>query len=91
MTTTVLVTTEHRGVFYGTLVEDDAPKSVRLTAARNVVYWSEDAKGFLGLAAQGPSSKCRIGPAASVTLYGITCVADVTPAAAEAFEAAPWS
>jgi hypothetical protein len=87
----VLVTTTHRGVFFGYLETDDSPDSVRLTRARNVVYWSADTRGFLGLAKNGPTEGCRIGPEASITLYGITCVADMTDEAVERFEAAPWS
>jgi len=86
----VLVTTEHRGVFFGYARDVDG-STIKLRAARNVVYWSADCKGFLGLAATGPSKQCKVGPAADIELRAITCVAAVTPAAASAFESAPWS
>jgi hypothetical protein len=85
----VLVTTEHRGVFFGYATETDGPV-IKLKNARNCIYWASDVKGFLGLASTGPSSQCRIGPKADLTLRAITAVAEVTPAAVEAWEKAPW-
>jgi hypothetical protein len=86
----VLVTTEHRGVFFG-YATDVQNETIKLRAARNVVYWSADCKGFLGLAATGPKKDCKVGPAANIELRAITCVAEVTPVAVTAFEAAPWA
>ena len=89
--TPVLVTTAHRGVFFGYTTDPDA-ENITLTRARNCIYWSSDVKGFLGLVTTGPTSGCRIGPAApSLTLRNVTCVADVAPAAVTAWEAAPWT
>ena len=85
----VLVTTEHRGVFFGYATDVDGP-TITLKNARNCIYWSTSVKGFLGLAATGPDSQCRIGPRADITLRAITAVAEVTPAAVEAWEKAPW-
>ena len=85
----VLVTTEHRGVFFGYARDVDGA-TITLRAARNCVYWSADVKGFLGLAATGPSSSCRVGPPADITLRAITCVALCTDAAVRAWEAQPW-
>jgi len=85
----VLVTTAHRGVFFGYAKNTDGDV-IRLRAARNCVYWSADCKGFLGLASAGPSSSCRVGPPADIELRAITCVADVTKAAIQRWEAAPW-
>ena len=86
----VLVTTEHRGVFFGYATEVDG-ETISLKNARNCLYWSAGVKGFLGLAATGHDAKCRIGPRADLTLRAITAVADVTPEAVEAWEAAPWA
>lgn len=86
----VLVMTEHRGVFFGYATEVDG-ETISLKNARNCLYWSAGVKGFLGLAATGPDAKCRIGPRADLTLRAITAVADVTPEAVEAWEAAPWA
>lgn len=85
----VLVTTEHRGVFFG-YASETAGKTINLKRARNCVYWSADVKGFLGLAKSGPSATCRVGPPADIELRAITCVAEVTPAAVEAWEGGPW-
>jgi len=86
----VLVTTEHRGVFFG-YADDVDGATIALKNARSCIYWSASVKGFLGLAATGPDEKCRIGPRADIVLRGITAVADVTPAAVEAWEKAPWA
>lgn len=86
----VIVTTSHRGVFFG-YATDTAGDQVALARARNCIYWSRDVKGFMGLAANGPTSDCRIGPAADITLRNITAVLEVSPAAAAAWEKAPWN
>lgn len=86
----VLVTTSHRGVFFGYAVKTDG-MTIKLRAARNCIYWPIENKGFLGLASIGPVSGAKIGPAADIELRNITCVAEVTPAAAVAWENAPWS
>ena len=86
----VLVTTAHRGVFFG-YAADTEGETIKLTKARNCVYWSADVKGFLGLAATGPTKSCRIGPPADLTLRNITAVAEVSEAAAQAWETAPWN
>lgn len=87
----VLVTTAHRGVFFGYATDTDG-ETVKLSRARNCVYWSADVKGFVGLATTGPSPSCRIGPAAqSMELRNVTAVVDCTPEAAANWEQAPWS
>ena len=86
----VLVTTAHRGVFFGYATDTDG-ETITLKRARNCIYWSSNVKGFLGLASHGPDAQCRIGPAADITLRAITCVCEVTPEAAAKWETAPWS
>ena len=86
----VLVTTAHRGVFFGYASETEG-KTIKLRAARNCVYWPTECKGFLGLASNGPTKNARVGPAADIELRDITCVAECTPAAIKAWEGAPWS
>jgi hypothetical protein len=89
--TPVLVTTAHRGVFFGYLESEPSTEKILLSRARNCVQWSTDLRGFGGLAVQGPSQKCRVGPAMStLTLYDITSIAECTPEAVEAWEQAPW-
>lgn len=85
----VLVTTEHRGVFFGYAKNTDG-ETISLRGARLCVYWSQDMKGFMGLAANGPSANCRIGPAVDITLRNITSVAEITPEAVARWEGGPW-
>lgn len=86
----VVVTTAHRGVFFGYAMDTDG-EHIKLRAARLCLYWSADVKGFMGLAATGPSKACRIGPAADITVRNITAVLEVSPDAAKRWEDAPWS
>jgi len=86
----VLVTTAHKGVFFGYATDTDGA-IVKLRAARNILYWPASNKGFLGLASEGPASGARVGPAADIELRDMTCVANVTDAAVTAWEKAPWS
>jgi hypothetical protein len=86
----VLVTTEHRGVFFGYTKDPDA-EVIELTNARLCLHWSADVKGFMGLAANGPSNSCRIGPAVpTIKLRKITAVLDVTTEAVKKWESEPW-
>jgi hypothetical protein len=78
----VLVTTKHRGVFFGYTAEDPtASKSITLTNCRNCIFWSRSVGGFLGLAGIGPDTECKIGTLAPlpVLLHDITSVSAVTP------------
>jgi len=86
----VIVTTAHRGVFFGYTDKTDGDV-IRLHRSRLCVYWNSDVKGFMGLAENGPTSKCRIGPPAEIELRNITAVLEVTPDAVKAWESAPWS
>jgi hypothetical protein len=86
----VLVTTANRGVFFGYATKTDG-EIINLRAARCCLKWTTTEKGFLGLASAGPSSGCRIGPAADLELRNITSVAACTPEATKAWELAPWS
>jgi hypothetical protein len=85
----VLVTTEFRGVFFGYVEEDEkAPNQITITDARNCIYW-QDCGGFLGLAATGPNSSCRIGASIEeLTLYKITSITPVSKEAAKAWDKA---
>lgn len=90
----VLVTTKHRGVFFGYLKAKAAkPEAITLDRARMCVYWSTDVRGVMGLASGGPTKGCRVTHALteSVTLYDVTMVAECSEAAAEAWEKGPWS
>jgi len=85
----VLVTTAHRGVFFG-YARHTSSDTIKLARARLCVYWSKDVKGFMGLA-YGPSAGCRIGPVADIEVRAVTAVVEVTPAGVAKWEAAPWS
>ncbi len=86
----VVVTTAHRGVFFG-YAEDTDGETIALKRSRLCISWSTDVRGFMGLAATGPSKGCRIGPEADITLRNITAVLECTPSAVEAWAKAPWA
>ena len=87
----VVVTTKHRGVFFGTMVERNGTNCV-LGDARVVVYWSRETKGFIGLASAGPLGDSRVsGATPRLELFDVTAILDCTPEATERWEAGPWS
>jgi hypothetical protein len=88
----VLVTTSHRGVFFG-LLNGYKPGDavVHLRSARNVLYWPTENKGFIGLATMGPQPGARVGPAADIELRDITSIVVCTDDAVKAFEVHKWS
>ena len=88
----VVVTTKHRGVFFG-LVEstETAPASIDLKEAQMCIYWSSQVRGVLGLASDGPGSGCKISkPTLAQTLYDITSITECTPEAVEKWKSCPW-
>lgn len=90
----VVVTTKHSGVFYGYFDGDlDIDGPITLTNARMAVYWDVAMHSVMGLAAKGPSKKCRISPAVPcLTVNGVTAIMPITDKAAiEAWEAEPWA
>lgn len=89
----VLVTTAHKGIFFGYLASDVAKAQITITRGRNIIYFDAATKGFMGLAENGPTPGCRIGPAVvgNSTLFDITGVFEVSDAAIPKFEEAPWS
>lgn len=86
----VLVTTAHRGVFFGYATATDGD-TIKLRAARLCVSWVADLHGFMGLASHGPRKGCRIGPPADIALRDITSVTEVTPEAVENWEKGIWA
>ncbi len=86
----VLVTTAHRGVFFG-YATDTSGETIKLTSARNCLYWSRECGGFMGLAANGPVGDSRVGAKADIEIRNITSVTEVTPVAAKVWdEKATW-
>lgn len=90
----VIVTTAHRGVFFGYLPNGDDPaaKTLRLERVRMCIYWPPENHGVMGLATTGPLQDAKIGPAAtSMLLHDITAVMWPTAVAVKRWEAEPWS
>lgn len=86
----LLVTTAHRGVFFG-YGEPGTEKTIKLNNARMCVSWSNAMQGVLGLAAKGPDAQCKISPAApEAYLSDVTMVLAVTEDAAKKWESQPW-
>lgn len=86
----VIVTTEHRGVFFG-YGDDTSGTVVTLNQVRMCVYWSSAMKGILGLASDGPDAQCRVSePISQMEIRAVTAVMDVSPDAAAAWESSPW-
>lgn len=88
----VVVTTSHRGVFFGQLAGPRDGKTVRLTGAQMCVYWSADVQGVLGLARSGPSKSCKVTRSVPgiTTLHDVTAVMDATGEAVDAWQDRPW-
>ena len=86
----ILVTTQHRGVYYGEVPEDQDvnAKTMALKNARCAIYWATT-KGVAELANDGPNSNSQIGAAADIeALHDITAVWLVTDEAREKWLAA---
>ena len=91
----VLITTDStkRGVFMGFIDPSDSEKEIiEASEVRMAVFWSQDVKGVLGLAASGPTKSCRITAAAKkATLKGVTAVVEITEEALAAWRKEPWA
>ena len=86
----VIVTTKHKGVFFGYGIPSDA-ETIKITSARMCIYWGVSTKGVMGLAATGPDKSCRIGPSVpSLTLRDVTAVMEATPEAEKAWGVGFW-
>lgn len=87
----ILITTQHRGVFFAQ-VEDSADLTQRtltnLKNCRMAIYWSTT-KGVMELASDGPNKGSRIGaPADLDVIHDVTAVFNVTPKAEAAWSIA---
>lgn len=89
----VVVTTKHRGVFFGYVADDSkAPAQITLTGVRNCVYWPATVRGFLGLSVSGPLQGSRVGPSApEMVVYDLTGIVSCTPEAVKAWETIQWA
>lgn len=83
---------DHRGVFGGILINHDKnEKTAVLSQAQMCVKWTSDIGGVLGLAAKGPSIKCRISPPTpEIFLEGVSCIISATEVARENWIKQPW-
>lgn len=89
--TYVVVTTKYRGVFGGRFQSRDGDEVV-LSDARVCVYWSENVKGFVGLAATGPLAGSKVSEACPrITLRNVTAILECSEAAEKQWEACKWS
>jgi hypothetical protein len=86
----LVVTTAHRGVFFGYGIPSDAP-TIKLAKARMCLYWPVENKGVLGLASEGPLKGARVSPAApSIILRDVSSVMTVSEEAINRWERQPW-
>ena len=87
----VVVTTKHRGVFFGTLESRDETEVV-LADVRVCVYWSKATKGFVGLAVTGPMQGSRVSLAAPrMDVLDVTSVLYCSASAIAQWESVQWS
>lgn len=82
----VIVCTEHRAVFFGYATETSGNQFL-LMRARMAIYFGTQ-RGVMQLAETGPTEKSRISARADIDVRKITCVIEVTPEAAKAWEEA---
>ena len=86
----ILVTTQHCGVYYGE-VPDDQDMNARTMALKNArcaIYWATK-DGVAELAEKGPNSGSKIGAKADIeALHDITAVWAVTDKAMDAWTSA---
>ncbi len=82
----VIVCTEHRGVFFG-YASDTRCQNIDLKRARMAIYFGTT-RGVMELAETGPTKSSKISARADIEVRKVTAVFEVTPAAAEKWEAA---
>lgn len=82
----VIITTEHRGVFFG-YATDTRGDSIQLKRARMAIYWNTK-RGIFELAEVGPNSGSKISARADIEVRKITSVMEVTTDAVAKWEAA---
>lgn len=87
----LVVTTAHRGVFFGYGQFKLDKDVIELKRARNCLYWPEVTRGVIGLASDGPAKGAKVGPAAPAMLINsVTAIMLCTEKAVQAWESAPW-
>ena len=94
----VVISTAHRGVFFGYATvsaidawERDTNASIKLRRARMCLVWPTTQRGYPGLVADGPHEGARVSPpASSLTFANVASVGDATPLSVARWESAPW-
>lgn len=79
----VIVTTAHRGVFFGH-ASDTSGTTIHLTDAKMAIYWGTT-RGIMQLAETGPTLNSKISAPADVELRDVTAIFEVTSTAAAAW------
>lgn len=89
----VLITTLHRGVFFGYIEESDADKDqIKLYEKQMCTHYSSDMHGVFGLAKYGPSETCKVGPPVPwAIIKNITSVVACTEESAKRWKNEPWA
>jgi hypothetical protein len=82
----VLVTTSHRGVFFG-YATDTSGDRIHLRACKMAIYWATK-KGLFELAHTGPNANSRVSLPADIEVRGVTSVMEVTLEAVAKWESA---
>jgi hypothetical protein len=82
----VIVTTEHRGVFFG-YASDTKGAVIDLKRSRMAIAFGTT-RGLMELAETGPTPRSKISARADLEIRKVTAVFEVTPAAAEKWESA---
>lgn len=82
----VIVCTEHRGVFFG-YAADTKGSEIALKRARMAIAFGTT-RGVMELAETGPTARSKVSARADIDVRKVTAVFEVTPAAAEKWEAA---
>lgn len=82
----VIVCTEHRGVFFG-YAGDTGGSEIKLERARMAIAFGTT-RGVMELAETGPTRSSKISARADIDVRKVSAVFEVTPEAAEKWEAA---
>lgn len=82
----VIVTTEHRGVFFG-YAADTSGTEIKLDRARMAISFGTT-RGIMELAETGPTGRSKISARADIDVRKVTAVFEVSDVAKDAWEAA---
>lgn len=77
----VIITTKHRGVFFGYVEGETVGKDpIELKGAKMAIRWGTT-RGLMELAAVGPNPQSKISLPADMEVRDVTAVFEVTPEA----------